>query len=1019
MTVVGASWRLARPVRVTYTRVVHGVNKQRSASGFRWTGGVVLTAGHVAGGSGYTVWCIGEAHPGCAGHDAQIVWSSWDQGTDWAVLDAPDLPQLTGPQLRAARLDRVEQWFEGCTGTSFPSFAGFASVTLDGRVPLGENLTAGPGHPLHGQVVSLRLVDTSHPHAGKTVEGDPAWGGASGAGITTAVGGQEYLLGVVANSLPEAAPTTMRFTPFNALDLLPREVVAEFTGLTGIDPGALEVLPDRQPLLALPYRDPSTAESALRLTRAEYGVVGFQARDEMTVLIDVANRVSAGETTGVAVLHGVGGAGKTRLGLELAARLQARGWTAGVLRPGADPSGLGEVQGPLMVLVDYADGRVDDTIAVLEEAGRRRGTPALVVLTARSIAGQWLERVRAGATDAGLLVGVDDVEVGAGHPRGAEVYAAALVALTPTGGQPPRPALTRLPEDYTTLDLVLQAFVEARYGTSPASKLELYDEVLKHEVGYWVRVMRDLGERAPDTGLLRQAAAAVTLVQPVDLDAADVALRIVPRLAENAPLRDVVARALFSCLQPVTGDHLAVRPDPVGDHLLLAELALAPVLLTGALASPGTHGQVDVLRVVNRAGQGDEDRAAELTAGWVHDHGEQWAAVLEVAAEQSGPVLAALLREVERDDATLPVDEVSEAVPFSPWALYELGAAVDRARLSRARSVAPGSSDVARLLDRLAYRFVMTGDRAGALATATESVKHYRVLAEANPAAYLPDLAMSLNNLANRQSETGDRAGALATATESVKHYRVLAEANPAAYLPDLAVSLNNLATCQSETGDRAGALATATESVEHYRVLAEANPAAYLPDLAMSLNNLANRPVRDRGPGGRAGDGDRGRRALPGAGRGRPRRVPARPRESLNNLANRQSETGDRAGALATATESVKHYRALAEANPAAYLPDLAVSLNNLANRQSETGDRAGALATATESVKHYRALAEADPAAYLPDLAMSLNNLATLQSETGDRAGALATATEAVKHRRVLAEANPAAYLPDLAGR
>jgi tetratricopeptide (TPR) repeat protein len=100
------------------------------------------------------------------------------------------------------------------------------------------------------------------------------------------------------------------------------------------------------------------------------------------------------------------------------------------------------------------------------------------------------------------------------------------------------------------------------------------------------------------------------------------------------------------------------------------------------------------------------------------------------------------------------------------------------------------------------------GDRAGALAAIDEAVSHYRQLAEANPAAFLPDLAMSLNNQANRRSEVGDRAGALAAIDEAVSLRRQLAEANPAAFLPNLAGSLNNQANLRSEVGDRNGALA-------------------------------------------------------------------------------------------------------------------------------------------------------------------------------------------------------------------
>jgi hypothetical protein len=46
-----------------------------------------------------------------------------------------------------------------------------------------------------------------------------------------------------------------------------------------------------------------------------------------------------------------------------------------------------------------------------------------------------------------------------------------------------------------------------------------------------------------------------------------------------------------------------------------------------------------------------------------------------------------------------------------------------------------------------------------------------------------------LNSLFNHQSETRGRAGALSFITDAVTHYRELATANPAAYLPDLALS--------------------------------------------------------------------------------------------------------------------------------------------------------------------------------------------------------------------------------------
>ncbi len=280
--------------------------------------------------------------------------------------------------------------------------------------------------------------------------------------------------------------------------------------------------------------------------------------------------------------------------------------------------------------------------------------------------------------------------------------------------------------------------------------------------------------------------------------------------------------------------------------------------------------------------------------------------------------------------------------------------------------------DKARRLNNLANRLAELGQREEALPVAREAENIYRRLAEANPEAYEPDLAMSLNNLANRLSELGQREEALSVAREAVDIYRRLAEANPEAHEPYLAGSLNNLANRLSELGQREEALPVAREAVDIYRRLAEANPEAHEPYLAGSLNNLANH----------------------------------------------LSELGQREEALSVAREAVDIRRRLAEANPEAHEPDLARSLNNLATFLSELGQREEALPVAREAVDIYRRLAEANPEAYEPDLAASLNNLATFLSEMGQREEALPVAREAVDIQRRLAEANPEAYEPDLAG-
>ena len=323
----------------------------------------------------------------------------------------------------------------------------------------------------------------------------------------------------------------------------------------------------------------------------------------------------------------------------------------------------------------------------------------------------------------------------------------------------------------------------------------------------------------------------------------------------------------------------------------------------------------------------------------------------------------------------------------------------------------------ARLIHEYANRLGELGQRQQALALAQEAVTLYRQLAQANPDAFLPYLSMSLNSLANRLGELGQRQQALAPAQEAVDIRRQLAQANPDAFLPDLSMSLNNLANRLSNLGQRQQALALAQEAVDIRRQLAQANPDAFLPYLASSLNNLA---------AFLSGLGQRQQALAPAQEAVDIQRQLAQVNPdafipdlagSLNNLAAFLSELGQRQQALAHAQEAVTLYRQLAQANPDAFLPDLSMSLNNLANRLSDLGQRQQALAPAQEAVKLYRQLAQANPDAFRPNLAMSLNNLASFLSELGQRQQALAPAQEAVKLYRQLAQANPDAFRPNLA--
>ncbi|MCM2428564.1 tetratricopeptide repeat protein [Streptomyces sp. RKAG337] len=784
------------------------------------------------------------------------------------------------------------------------------------------------------------------------------------------------------------------------------------------------------PYLLVPQDDHD--RGPLKLLWARNNAIRFHPRDELDFLRDWFTAPDPlGPRTRIALLHGVGGAGKTRLAAELADQLSAAGWYGGFLVREPDPQDrawLAEVASPLLVVVDYVEDRKSaDVINVLRTL-REREAPTCLLLTARSVSGWWEEEISVALKEDGHPYALHDSALAARHPRQAGVYRAALRSFGGSDGAamgrqpPPDPNSGR----WTTLDLVMLAWLAVQSSDPdelPGSEDELYERILEHELGYWVRAYRSqIGKPSKRTkGILREAGACLSLLAPRE-ERLDHSLKAIKELTDEGKRRDEIA-ALFADLLPATPEDgtLAVRPDPLGSHLASSVFGADRALLRDCLNAADEDEQLNACVSVSRfAGARDESTAADIALAALKAHPDLWRPALSVAATQGGVFVGALEQFAATGGASLPLAELAVTVPIGHSTLR--GLALIAAECSKPADAADTSEEAlaarATWLNNLSVRQSDAGDREGALVSITEAVDLYRALAESNRAAFLPALASSLNNLSVQQSGAGNRDGALASITEAVRIRRALAESNRAAFLPDLAMSLNNLSNQQGGIGDREGALVSVTEGVDLYRALAESNRAAFLPALAGSLNNLSN---RQSGVGDWDGalvsvtEAVRIRRAL--AESNRAAFLPDLAM-SLNNLSVRQGGIGDREGALVSVSEAVELYRALAESNRAAFLPDLAMSLNNLSVQQSGAGDRDGALVSVTEAVELYRALAESNRAAFLPDLAMSLNNLSNRQSGAGDRDGALVSVTEAVELYRALAESNRAAFLPDLAG-
>ncbi len=747
------------------------------------------------------------------------------------------------------------------------------------------------------------------------------------------------------------------------------------------------------------------------------------------------------------IIHGDGGAGKTRFGLELCETADAMDWRAGFVDQGEPERFFAEQDlaqsfwaEPTLLVFDYALSIASGLNTWLKDLCYNKGDtakPLHILLLERHVDENlqtgWVKEVFRGlytTTVKKLLPRPPQRLLPLGEMSLRREIMQGMLKRLNSSCQLPEPGqsltfdtqLQNVEWAGQPLYLMLAAMTLHATGRDADAdavlslqRQDLAEEVADHE---YKRLFRLLPDTPDGRNLLAHLAAFVTLCQGLpQATLLDVIAGEMQELGHSTPEPAALERLLCSALP------LEPRPSLEGGA---TEKRLAPI-------QPDVVGQAFVVKYL---GKGDDSKAlgavrraygragqpvAQTLVRCIRDfqpRGEYIHTPLSGAAETAMRWLRAL---VHSPDLTLP-DQMNIAISMPTGSTIFCGlkqklASSILARLSTGDGAASPPLLKAMALHNAAVDLAVAGNCEQALPPAREAVDIYRQLAQSMPDAHLPYLAMSLNTLATRLSGTGKKAEALASAHEAVGIWRRLAQDMPDAYLPNLAMSLNNLATFLSEIGQKVEALAPAQEAVEIYRRLTQTMPETYLPDLAMSLNNLSSR-LSEIGQKAEAQALAQEAvdiyyklaQAMPDA------YLPGLAL-SLNILANRLGETGKKAEALGFAQEAVDIRRRLADSMPEAYLPDLAISLNNLATFLSEIGQKAEALPPAQEAVAIRRRLAQAMPEAYLPNLAGSLSNLAYMLGETGRRAEALPPAQEAVAIYRTLAQAMPEAYLPNLA--
>jgi hypothetical protein len=509
------------------------------------------------------------------------------------------------------------------------------------------------------------------------------------------------------------------------------------------------------------YTQPNPEAGPLTQIKARQGVVPFHTRDELDLLLEWAQATSsAPDGVELAVVYGVGGAGKTHLAAEVCRRLDSTGWYTGFLAKHpvpdqADLDWLSGVVSPVLVVIDYVEDTATDSVIAVVKALRGREGPTRVLLTARSI-GQWLVSITAGTGRDGVSAAeVLSVPLPRRHPASAGVFRRAAQRFAQLPGMSATTVDT--PPDnprWTTLDLVLQAWLAAT-GLSrdalPTKRDPLYDQILEREFQYWLRTCQKRKLPEYPLELFARAGAVLTLLAPTTRARATRALTAIEELAQPSLERATLIDVLTAMLTPDNpADGFAIRPDPVGERLVLPDPSHDERLTTQpndpdaqAEAQASLVEGFRACTVLTRAAELDTPAATELTRRLLDHHPYLWPAGLSVAMNQGGPFATTLTKLAEQQDSPLPLAQLANDIPLGHASLRPLALiATQRTRPhpDPAAEEPDNLHTLAAWWNNLALRRGEVGDRAGALGAIDEAVTYYRRLAETNPAAFLPDL---------------------------------------------------------------------------------------------------------------------------------------------------------------------------------------------------------------------------------------------------------------------------------------
>ncbi|GGQ08998.1 P-loop NTPase [Streptosporangium pseudovulgare] len=846
--------------------------KNGRGSGYAIAPRLVLSAAHAVPGlrQGVRVQTESGAYQGL------VIWRGADP-VDAALVEIvdPAWPAAFPSPVRWGRIITVRQEIP-CTAWGFPAF-----MQPDGN----REVSQAPGtlNPGDGRL-SDRYVFNVAPHPPGPVKNEKSpWSGMSGASLFCG----DLLTGILILDKRYTRNARLEALPAYALHADPgfREVAARFDVRTG-ELEAVELSHLSDPMIP-------AARSPSWLLRADQEIVRFRGREDL--LRDLVDWVD-GSGFAARLLHGPGGQGKTRLAKELAGRLQRDRWTVAWVSADIDAAELdvvADVREPLLLIVDYAESRLEHLRALLRACARRSQarSPLRLLLLARSAGDWWKQTQRVTSHTEALLQGAPVTELAPVDADAAGRHEAYEEALQDFAA-----ALAMLP-GYDDIDwyglaanlvqpgdversmlgihmTALADLLDAAFGRPLQDADVPEDRILNHEARYWDATARGLESR-----LRRQALVATFLAGVHDEDEAE-------RLLRHADNQEQV-REWLSSLYPVRhAPWGALQPDRLVERFLgleLLESTRIADLFVELATDRQLHQMMDTFaRAATHPSFGTALHA--VLAAFVARHKDQLARfAVQVATWTRAPEpLVATLWQVAETSDTAFLAQLERATPqqtqiLADWALDVATKAV--------RPTDPLS------LSRLAFRQVWVGNYDQARETSRRAVRRLSWLAGWDRMWKQPGAARShaiaLSDTLILQARctyrTGNSAGAVSLCLRALRVHRALMrrvgeqdyllslagclvdlvdylKALNRLFLADLAIEalvvVNERRTLLDPSSRSAAAsallamghngrdahpdrvLEASARSVVLFQALMEEAPDAYLPDFVKALSN-------------------------------------------------------------------------------------------------------------------------------------------------------------------------------------